>query len=92
VTVLRLAVADSTGGQTRSWFAMVASRDDQGKLHRLHVFISPRAKARDPKGNPIPLPGIVAGDRVKFWLMDIMRLSEPAQAFADSLQVVSKAR
>lgn len=85
-------MADSSGGQPRSWFAMVESRDDKGQSHRLQVFISPRAKAKDTQGNPVPLPGIAAGDRVKFWLMDIMRLSEPAQAFADSLQVVSKAR
>lgn len=91
-TVLNITVADSSGGQARSWFAMVESRDDKGKSHRLQVFISPRAKAKDPQGNPIPLPGIEAGDRVKFWLKDIMRLSEPAQAFADSLQVATRGR
>ncbi|MBL0889765.1 MAG: hypothetical protein IBJ19_04050 [Gemmatimonadaceae bacterium] len=91
-TILNITVADSSGGQARSWFAMVESRDDKGKSHRLQVFISPRAKAKDPQGNPIPLPGIEAGDRVKFWLKDIMRLSEPAQAFADSLQVVTGGR
>ncbi len=92
VAILNVSAADSIGGQPRSWFAMVESRDDKGKSRRLQVFISPRAKAKDSQGNPIPLPGIEAGDRVKFWLKDIMRLSEPAQAFADSLQVVTRGR
>lgn len=92
VAILNVSAADSSGGKPRSWFAMVESRDDKGKSHRLQVFISPRAKAKDSQGNPIPLPGIEAGDRVKFWLKDIMWLSEPAQAFADSLQVVTRGR
>lgn len=91
-TILNVTVADSSGGQARSWFALVESRDAQGTAHRLRVFISPLAKAKDANGNTIPLPGIAARDRVRLWLKDIMQLSEPAQVFADSLQVVSTSR
>ena len=76
------------------WRAAVRFADSNGQFPDASkrssvtwVLITAKRIVRNSAGVVVPPPGIVRGDTARFWLRELVQLSDPPQAFADSLHV-----
>ena len=87
---------DTTAGK---WRATVRCVDASGRFPDASkrssitwVLILARRIVRDSSGETVPPAGVARGDTARFWLQALVQLSDPPQAFADSLHVRKRTR